>query len=184
MLVNRGTPSTESLALQIDEPRCRVCRDPSVRRHVNELLRFRGGLIPQGDGTSHRVTYKDVLRALEPINKNEAVENRITYDSLRTHKKRHFDIEGVIKYWCAKMDKDLSDLFGTKITVMSTPPHTTSTTNLGCERLPGERVKSSFAVVRPHCVPVAPTQRRYSQIISSRLLFAEIIGLIDLRDTH
>ena len=33
--------------------------------------------------------------------------DRITYDSLWVHAKRHYDLAGVTAYWMAQMDKEL-----------------------------------------------------------------------------
>jgi hypothetical protein len=50
------------------EPRCRICRDPDVRRLVNDLLDWRGTPIILGHRKTHRVTLADVFRGLEPLN--------------------------------------------------------------------------------------------------------------------
>ena len=48
------------------EPRCRICRDETVRVLVNELLDWHGAPIILGRGKTHVVTYADILRDLEP----------------------------------------------------------------------------------------------------------------------
>ena len=70
------------------EPRCRVCRDPQVRPLVNELLTAKqlSGVI------GPRLTYRDILAALEPVNRARAPGDQITYSSLWVHSRRHFDV--------------------------------------------------------------------------------------------
>jgi hypothetical protein len=89
------------------EPRCRICRDETVRVLVNKLLDWRGAPIILGRGKTHVVTYADILRDLEPLNKGRDKRNRITYDSLWVHAKRHYDLAGVTAYWRARLDKEL-----------------------------------------------------------------------------
>ena len=51
------------------EPRCRICRDETVRVAVNELLDLRGApAIVVGGNTGRRITYTDILGMLEPLN--------------------------------------------------------------------------------------------------------------------
>jgi hypothetical protein len=88
------------------EPRCRICRDPGVRRLVNERLDWRGVPIPLGRGKAHRVTYADLLRDLAPLNEGRDKKDRITYDALWIHAKRHYDIAGRLAYWSARIIKD------------------------------------------------------------------------------
>ena len=94
-------------AFERREPRCRICRDETVRVLVNELLDWHGAPIILGRGKTHVVTYADILRELEPLNEGRDKRNRITYDSLWVHAKRHYDIAGVTAYWKARMDKEL-----------------------------------------------------------------------------
>jgi hypothetical protein len=80
------------------EPRCRICRDESVRVLVNKLLDWRGAPIILGRGKTHMVTYADILRDLEPLNEARDKRDRITYDSLWVHAKRHYDLAGIAAY--------------------------------------------------------------------------------------
>jgi hypothetical protein len=89
------------------EPRCRICRDESLRVLVNELLDWHGAPIIVGRGKTHVVTYADILRDLEPLNKGRDKKDRITYDSLWVHAKRHYDLAGITAYWSARMHKEL-----------------------------------------------------------------------------
>ena len=96
--------STGSEAEPLDvwprEPRCRVCRDPAVRRVVNDFLRWHG--VPvylEGGKTRRTITYAKILRILEPINEGRDEGDRITYCSLWVHAKRHYDLNGVQAYW-------------------------------------------------------------------------------------
>ena len=84
------------------EPRCRICRDETVRLAVNELLDWRGVPIILGRGKTHRVTYVDILRALGPLDKDP-----ITYSCLWVHAKRHYDLAGIAAYWGARMNREL-----------------------------------------------------------------------------
>ena len=89
------------------EPRCRICRDKTVRVLVNKLLDWHGAPIILGGGKTHAVTYADILRELEPVNAGRDNKDRITYDSLRVHAKRHYDDAAVTAYWRAQMHKEL-----------------------------------------------------------------------------
>ena len=40
------------------------------------------------------ITYADILRDLEPLNEGRDKRDRITYDSLWIHAKRHYDLAG------------------------------------------------------------------------------------------
>ena len=89
------------------EPRCRICRDKTVRVLVNKLLDWQGAPIILGRGKTHVVTYADILRDLEPLNKGRDKRDRITYDSLWVHAKRHYDDAAITAYWRARMHKEL-----------------------------------------------------------------------------
>ena len=52
------------------EPRCRICRDESVRVLVNKLLDWHGAPIILGRGKTHVVTYADILRDLYQPGRN------------------------------------------------------------------------------------------------------------------
>lgn len=62
------------------EPRCRVCRDESVRALVNKLL-------------AHGLTLRDINDAIAPFNKDKPHRERININNLREHRKRHFDVQ-------------------------------------------------------------------------------------------
>ena len=94
------------------EPRCRICRDENVRVLVNELLDWHGTPIILGLGKTHTVNYADILRGLEPLNKGRDKKDRITYDSLRVHAKRHYDDAALTAYWRAQMHKELMNALG------------------------------------------------------------------------
>ena len=95
------------------EPRCRICRDETVRIVVNELLDLRGApAIVVGGNTGRRITYTDILGMLEPLNEGHDERDRITYDSLWIHAKRHYDIAGIAAYWSARMYKELRNALG------------------------------------------------------------------------
>jgi hypothetical protein len=66
------------------EPRCRICRNDSVRRKVNDLL---------ATGAS----YAMVLRALAADNAELDEKDRVTVDSIRTHTTKHFPVQSVAK---------------------------------------------------------------------------------------
>jgi hypothetical protein len=80
------------------EPRCRICRDETARRLVNELLDLRGVPIILGRGKTHRITLTEILRDLAPLNEGRDTRRRITYDSLWVHAKRHYDVAGIAAY--------------------------------------------------------------------------------------
>ena len=99
-------------AFERREPRCRICRDETVRVRVNELLDWHGVPIILGRGKTHVVTYADILRGLEPLNERRDKRDRITYDSLWVHAKRHYDLAGLTAYWRARMRKELINALG------------------------------------------------------------------------
>lgn len=66
------------------EPRCRICRNDSMRRKVNDML---------ASGAS----YAMVLRALAEDNAELDKCDRITIDSVRNHCGRHFPVQNVAK---------------------------------------------------------------------------------------
>ena len=94
------------------EPRCRICRDEPVRVVVNELLDWHGVPIIRGRGSTHLVTYTDILRDLEPLNEGRDKRDRITYDSLWVHAKRHYDLAGRVAYWRTRMSKEFRKALG------------------------------------------------------------------------
>jgi len=89
------------------EPRCRICRDENVRVVVNDLLDWRGVAVNLGRGKTHRITVTEILRTLAPLNEGRDKRDRITYDSLWVHAKRHHDIDGVVAHWAARMPREL-----------------------------------------------------------------------------
>ena len=66
------------------EPRCRVCRNDSMRGKVNDML---------ATGAS----YAMILRALEDDNATLDNCDRVTIDSLRNHTARHFPVQHVAR---------------------------------------------------------------------------------------
>ena len=91
------------------EPRCRICRDETVRILVNELLDWRGVPIILGRGKTHRITLTEILRDLAPLNEGRDKRDRITYDSLWVHAKRHYDLAGIAAYWRTRMYKEFKE---------------------------------------------------------------------------
>ena len=91
------------------EPRCRICRDETVRVVVNELLDWRGVPVILGRGKTHRITLTEILRDLEPLNEGRDKRDRITYDSLWVHAKRHYDLAGIAAYWRTRMYKEFKE---------------------------------------------------------------------------
>lgn len=83
-----------------------------MRVRVNELLDWHGVPIILGRGKTHVVTYTDILRDLEPLNEGRDKKNRITYDSLWVHAKRHYDLAGIMAYWEAQLDKEMKNVLG------------------------------------------------------------------------
>ena len=66
------------------EPRCRVCRNDTLRIKVNDLL---------ASGAS----YAMILRTLEHDNAKLDQRDRVTIDSIRNHTVRHFPVQNVAK---------------------------------------------------------------------------------------
>jgi hypothetical protein len=83
-----------------------------VRVVVNKLLDWHGAPIILARGKTHVVTYADILRDLEPLNKGRDKRDRITYDSLWVHAKRHYDDAAITAYWRARMHKELMNALG------------------------------------------------------------------------
>jgi hypothetical protein len=79
---------------------------------VNELLDWRGVPIPLGRGKTHVVTYADILRDLEPLNEGRDTRERITYDSLWVHAKRHYNLAWTVADCRAWMAKELRKVLG------------------------------------------------------------------------
>ena len=77
-----------------------------MRRLVNDLLDWHGVPVFQKAGKRHRITYADILRTLEPHNEGRDKRDRITYDSLWIHAKRHYDLAGTAAYWRTRMSKE------------------------------------------------------------------------------
>src|SRR6476620_11364543 len=87
------------------EPRCRICRDETVRVVVNQLLDWRGVPIILGRDKTHRITLTEILRDLEPLNEGRDKRDQITYDSLWIHIKRHYHLAGIAAYWRTRMTR-------------------------------------------------------------------------------
>ena len=66
------------------EPRCRVCRNNTVREKVNALL---------GSGA----TYRAVVRALAEDNEKLGKSDQVTMSSVRNHTQRHFPTQNVAR---------------------------------------------------------------------------------------
>lgn len=78
-----------------------------MRIQVSQLLDWRGIRVSLGRGKTHVVTYASILRDLESLNECSGKSERITYDSLWTHAKRHYDIDGIVAYWSTRIYKEL-----------------------------------------------------------------------------
>lgn len=107
------------IAVEPTEPRCRICRDPDVRRLVNDLLDWHGKHVFLGGGKTRRITYAEILGMVEPLNEGCDERDRITYNSLWVHAKRHYDVDGVAAYWARRITKELRNALGCR---RSTPP--------------------------------------------------------------
>jgi len=66
------------------ERRCRVCRNDSVRRKVNQMLAM-------------GAPYAGIVRALAADNAEFDDRNRIALDSIRTDTTKHFPVQSVAK---------------------------------------------------------------------------------------
>ena len=84
----------------------------SAGRTRSSSRRPSGAPITLGRGTTHVVTYADILRDLEPLNEGRDKSDRITYDSLWVHAKRHYDLAATTAYWRARMYKELINALG------------------------------------------------------------------------
>ena len=79
--LNGLTPRNNGFHL---EPRCRVCRNDTLRIKVNNLL---------ASGAS----YAMILRAMRDDNAKLEKRERVTIDSIRNHTTRHFPVQNVAK---------------------------------------------------------------------------------------
>ena len=77
-----------------------------MRILVNERLDWRGVPVIREGGKTHRITLTEILRSLEPLNEGRDKRDRISYDSLWIHAKRHYDLAGVAAYWRTRMYKE------------------------------------------------------------------------------
>jgi hypothetical protein len=68
------------------EPRCRICRDETVRVGVNELLDWRGVPIPREGGKTHRIMW--------------------------VHFQRHYSFAGKAAYWNSRTYKEFKKALG------------------------------------------------------------------------
>jgi hypothetical protein len=66
------------------EPRCRVCRNDTVRQKVNDQL---------AQGSS----YAMIVRALDEDNSKLDLRDRVAIDSVRRHCERHFPVQNAAK---------------------------------------------------------------------------------------
>ena len=109
LLSSATTWAAEPLSADFErrEPRCRICREETVRVLVNKMLDWHGAPIILGRDKTHVVTYADILRDLEPVNEGRDEKDRITYDTLWVHAKRHYDLAGITAYWTARMRTEL-----------------------------------------------------------------------------
>ena len=88
------------------EPRCRICRDESVRSPRQRAAGLARCPDHSGPWQSHRITYAEILRDLAPINEGRDKRDRITYDSLWVHAKRHYDLAGQVAYRRTRTPKE------------------------------------------------------------------------------
>jgi len=98
-VIGNGAGEPMWLDFERREPRCRICRDESIRLLVNSLLNWRGVPIPLGGRKTHVVTYADIVRTLQSINVGRDKRDQVSYSSLWVHARRHFDLDGISAYW-------------------------------------------------------------------------------------
>jgi hypothetical protein len=121
------------MGLERVETRCRICRDPELRLLVDALLDWRGVPVPLEGGRVHRVTYSDVLRALEPFNGFCGDWETVTYNNLWVHAQRHYDLRGIATYWSRRTEKEVRNFLKDnrcRNTVEPAQPSGASTKNL------------------------------------------------------
>lgn len=117
----RYEPTGAAAVLEVVEPRCRICRDPQVRRLANHLLderRLLNAVITTRSastatsGVPKKITFASILAQLEPINEGRPKGDRIIYTSLWNHARRHDSTEGRAAYWAARVSKELRRALG------------------------------------------------------------------------
>jgi hypothetical protein len=69
------------------------------------------GAVSRSFGAVARPTWSptQILRDLEPVNEGRDERDRITYDSLWIHAKRHYDLAGTAAYWRTRMSKEFKE---------------------------------------------------------------------------
>ncbi|AON96961.1 hypothetical protein BI081_gp146 [Mycobacterium phage Tonenili] len=65
---------------QLNNNRCRICQHPDSRTRVNTLL-------------GYGLRDFEILECISDINEKRSKNNKITRDSLRNHKQRHFNVQ-------------------------------------------------------------------------------------------
>ncbi len=68
------------------------------------------GTVPRSSWAVARLTWsptQNILRDVEPLDEGRDKRDRITYDSLWVHAKRHYDNAAITAYWRARMHKEL-----------------------------------------------------------------------------
>jgi hypothetical protein len=77
---DRGVDGAGAHAVGFIEPRCRVCRNDPVRKKVNAMLACGG-------------SYAQIVGALGEDNNKLDKDDRVTIDSVRNHRGRHFPVQ-------------------------------------------------------------------------------------------
>lgn len=94
--------------------RCRVCQHPDSRQKVNLLLGY--GLGPS-----------EILNFVDDINEKRSKNNKITIDSIRNHRQRHFNVQAptqagfrrILEKRKAQLSEEFGDAAGSLLTGMA-----------------------------------------------------------------
>ena len=61
-------------------------------------------------GKIHQITLTEILRDLAPLNEGRDKKDRITYDSLWVHFRRHYDLAGIVAYRRTRMVRGVQEV--------------------------------------------------------------------------
>ncbi|AGM13148.1 hypothetical protein PBI_ASTRAEA_213 [Mycobacterium phage Astraea] len=98
---------------QLNNHRCRICQHPDSKSRVNTLL-------------GYGLRDSEILECIADINEKRSKNNRITRDSLRNHKQRHFNVQAsaqaayrrILERRKAQAVEEHADASGTLLTAM------------------------------------------------------------------
>jgi len=157
-------------------PQCRVCRDDLIRTLVNKLL-------------ARAFTIDDCLEVLEPHNITLKYQRRITYDSLRRHRKHHFPmqvpasavIRKLIERRARESGVDVETATGTLVNAMS---YLETMMIRGFEQVENPSVLISAEAGMKAAVKLHELQRKDEGMMDRARMLAEMNRIIEVVRTY